>query len=108
MLTFPCRYTYGDDAGRGGPLLLSPERDISTRAVCDAVGVGAPVLFRLFGDKNGLLAAVVDRTFQRSLALKRAQKLSDDPVNDLYSASDAHIAFALKIRPFIASRTPRR
>ena len=77
-------------------LLLSPERDISTRAVCDAVGVGAPVLYRLFGDKNGLLAAVVDRAFQRYLASKRTQKLSDDPVNDLYSAWDAHISFALK------------
>ncbi len=77
-------------------LLLSRERDISTRAVCDAVGVGAPVLYRLFGDKNGLLAAVVDRAFQRYLASKRTQKLSDDPVDDLYSAWDAHIAFALK------------
>ena len=77
-------------------LLLSPERDISTRAVCDAVGVGAPVLYRLFGDKNGLLAAVVDRAFERYTASKRAQKLSADPVDDLYSAWDLHIAFALK------------
>jgi AcrR family transcriptional regulator len=77
-------------------LQVSPARDISTRAVCDAVGVGAPVLYRLFGDKNGLLAAVVDRAFERYLTSKRTQKLSDDPVNDLYSAWDAHIAFALK------------
>jgi AcrR family transcriptional regulator len=77
-------------------LLASPERDVSTRAVCDAVGVGAPVLYRLFGDKNGLLAAVVDRAFERYTTSKRAHKLSDDPVDDLYSAWDAHIAFALK------------
>jgi AcrR family transcriptional regulator len=77
-------------------LQASPERDISTRAVCDAVGVGAPVLYRLFGDKNGLLSAVVDRAFQRYLASKRAQKLSDDPVGDLYSTWDAHLSFALK------------
>ena len=77
-------------------LQASPARDISTRAVCDAVGVGAPVLYRLFGDKNGLLAAVVDRAFERYLTSKRTQKLSDDPVNDLYSAWDSHIAFALK------------
>jgi len=74
----------------------SPERDISTRAVCDAVGVGAPVLYRLFGDKNGLLSAVVDRAFGRHLTSKRAQALSDDPVDDLRSAWDLHIAFALK------------
>jgi AcrR family transcriptional regulator len=77
-------------------LLESPERDIATRAVCEAVGVGAPVLYRLFGDKNGLLTAVVDRTFERYLASKRAQKLSDDPVEDLHSAWDLHITFALK------------
>lgn len=57
-------------------LLASPNRDISTRAVCDAVGVGAPVLYRLFGDKDGLLSAVVDQAFQRNLASKRVQPLS--------------------------------
>jgi AcrR family transcriptional regulator len=77
-------------------LLRSPERDISTRAVCDAVGVGAPVLYRLFGDKNGLMAAVVDNAWARYGATKRAQKLTDDPVEDLYSTWDNHIAFALK------------
>jgi AcrR family transcriptional regulator len=63
-------------------LVESAERDVSTRAV--------------FGDKNGLLAAVVDRTFERYLTSKRAQQLSDDPVDDLCSAWDLHIAFALK------------
>ncbi|MGY4649640.1 TetR/AcrR family transcriptional regulator [Mycobacterium sp. URHB0021] len=77
-------------------LQASPDFDISTRAVCDAVGVGAPVLYRLFGDKNGLLSAVIDRAFRRYLASKRAQALSHDPVADLYSAWDAHVAFALK------------
>jgi AcrR family transcriptional regulator len=77
-------------------LRRSPDRDISTRAVCDAVGVGAPVLYRLFGDKNGLLAAVVDNAFERYLALKRAMPLSDDPVDDLYVAWDNHVAFAAK------------
>jgi AcrR family transcriptional regulator len=77
-------------------LRTSPARDVSTRAVCEAVGVGAPVLYRLFGDKNGLLAAVVDNAFDRYLALKRAMPLSDDPVDDLYVAWDNHVAFASK------------
>jgi AcrR family transcriptional regulator len=77
-------------------LQASPDRDISTRAVCDAVGVGAPVLYRLFGDKNGLLVAVVDYVFERYLTRKRAQLVSDDPVDDLYTAWDNHVAFALK------------
>lgn len=77
-------------------LQASPEYDISTRAVCEAVGVGAPALYRLFGDKNRLLSAVVDRVFQRFLGSKRAQALSEDPVADLYSAWDTYISFALK------------
>jgi AcrR family transcriptional regulator len=73
----------------------SPDRDISTRAVCDAVGVGAPVLYRLFGDKNGLLSAVVDYGFDRYLSSKRAVPVSDDPVRDLRDGWDSHVTFAL-------------
>jgi AcrR family transcriptional regulator len=72
----------------------SPDRDISTRAVCEAVGVGAPVLYRLFGDKNGLLSAVVDYGFDRYLAAKRAAAPSADPVADLKAGWDTHVAFA--------------
>jgi AcrR family transcriptional regulator len=77
-------------------LQKSLDSDISTRAVCEAVGVGAPVLYRLFGDKNGLISAVVDNVFERYLSRKRAQPPSDDPVEDLYIAWDNHVAFALK------------
>lgn len=73
----------------------SPDRDISTRAVCDAVGAGAPTLYRLFGDKRGLLSAVVDHGFDRYLATKRAARPSADPVADLTAGWDSHIAFAL-------------
>jgi AcrR family transcriptional regulator len=76
-------------------LRASTERDLSTRAVCEATGVGAPVLYRLFGDKNGLIAAVVDHAFARYLKQKGAQEPSDDPVDDLYTAWDTHVAFAL-------------
>ncbi|MFK3978806.1 TetR/AcrR family transcriptional regulator [Micromonospora sp. NPDC050397] len=73
----------------------SPDRDISTRAVCEAAGVAAPVLYRLFGDKKGLLSALVDYGFDRYLAGKRAVSYSDDPVRDLRVGWDNHIAFAL-------------
>ncbi|MET0135260.1 MAG: TetR/AcrR family transcriptional regulator [Kibdelosporangium sp.] len=73
----------------------STDRDISTRAVCEAVGVGAPVLYRLFGDKNGLLSAVVDYGFDRYLSIKRAAEPSADPVTDLGNGWDSHVAFAL-------------
>jgi AcrR family transcriptional regulator len=72
----------------------SPDRDISTRAVCEAVGVGAPVLYRLFGDKNGLLSALVDYGFDRYLATKREAQPSEDPVADLRDGWDTHVAFA--------------
>jgi AcrR family transcriptional regulator len=72
----------------------SPDRDIATRAVCEAVGVGAPVLYRLFGDKNGLLSALVDYGFDRYLAIKREAPPSADPVADLRDGWDTHVAFA--------------
>lgn len=72
----------------------SPDANISTRAVCEAVGVGAPVLYRLFGDKEGLLRAVVDYGFNRYLSTKRAATPSADPVEDLRSGWDTHVAFA--------------
>jgi AcrR family transcriptional regulator len=41
---------------------------VSTRAVCAAAGVGAPTLYHHFGDKDGLLDAVVAYGFERYLA----------------------------------------
>lgn len=73
----------------------SADRDISTRAVCDAAGIGAPMLYRLFGDKNGLLQALVDHGYERYLAGKRAARRSDDPVADLRAGWDSHVRFAL-------------
>ncbi|MBK3590595.1 TetR/AcrR family transcriptional regulator, partial [Streptomyces sp. MBT57] len=61
----------------------SPDGDISTRAVCEAAQVGAPALYRHFGDKEGLLSAVVDHGFERYLATKRERDESTDPVEDL-------------------------
>ena len=76
-------------------LASSPDRDISTRDVCAAVGVGAPVLYRQFGDKAGLLRALVDYGFDRYLKTKRAATPSADPVHDLRQGWDTHVAFAL-------------
>jgi AcrR family transcriptional regulator len=76
-------------------LSRSAEADFSTRAVCEAAGVGAPALYRQFGDKEGLLAAVVDRGFEKYLAGKRAAKPSGDPVRDLRDGWDDHVAFAV-------------
>lgn len=74
----------------------SPDRDITTREVCEAAGVGQPVLYRQFGDKNGLLRALVDHGFDRYLATKRASAASEDPVADLRQGWDTHVGFALE------------
>ncbi|SNX56151.1 TetR family transcriptional regulator [Streptomyces sp. TLI_55] len=76
-------------------LAEAPAAEVSTRAVCEAAGVGAPMLYRLFGDKAGLLAAVVDRGFEQYLASKRAARPGDDPVADLRNGWDNHMRFAL-------------
>src|ERR1700744_4972475 len=68
---------------------------ISTRAVCEAAGVQQPVLYRIFGDKDGLLAATVDHVWDGYLATKRAAPKSDDPLADLRAGWDSHVAFAL-------------
>src|SRR4051812_4650227 len=77
-------------------LARSPDADLSTRAVCEAAGVGAPALYRQFGDKEGLLSAVVDFGFEQYLAAKRAARPSADPVQDLRDGWDNHVAFAVE------------
>ncbi|MFJ9896541.1 TetR/AcrR family transcriptional regulator [Streptomyces sp. NPDC091280] len=73
----------------------SPSGDVSTRAVCEAAGVQQPVLYRLFGDKDGLLAATVDHVWDQYLETKRAAEKSDDPLRDIQAGWDSHTAFAL-------------
>ncbi|MDY7083746.1 MAG: TetR/AcrR family transcriptional regulator [Actinomycetota bacterium] len=74
-------------------LVASPDGDIATRAVCEAVGVTQPVLYRLFGDKNGLLDALADDGLRRYAEHKAAQPTTDDPVADLVAGWDDHIDF---------------
>ncbi|MEU1669228.1 TetR/AcrR family transcriptional regulator [Streptomyces sparsogenes] len=69
---------------------------VSTRAICDRAKVGMPEIYRQFGDKQGLLTAVADLGFQRFLANKRQNPLTADPVSDLRTAWDSHVAFALR------------
>jgi AcrR family transcriptional regulator len=75
-------------------LASAPGGDIATRAVCEEVGVTQPVLYRLFGDKNGLLDAVADAAFDRYARRKQELEVTDDPVADLYAGWNDHMAFA--------------
>ncbi|GIE78485.1 TetR family transcriptional regulator [Actinoplanes philippinensis] len=75
-------------------LASAPGGDIATRAVCEEVGVTQPVLYRLFGDKNGLLDAVADDAFERYAQRKQELEVTDDPVADLHAGWTDHMAFA--------------
>ncbi|KOV82982.1 TetR family transcriptional regulator [Nocardia sp. NRRL S-836] len=73
---------------------------VSTRAVASAAGVQAPTLYRLFGDKDGLLDAVAAHGFAGYLATKQAMGASDDPVADLRRGWELHIGFGLACPAF--------
>jgi AcrR family transcriptional regulator len=77
-------------------LLASGGRDaVSTRAVAAAAGTQAPTIYRLFGDKEGLLDAVAEYGFASYLARKPARQPGADPVEDLRAGWDLHIRFGL-------------
>ncbi|MEU9384413.1 TetR/AcrR family transcriptional regulator [Streptomyces sp. NPDC048279] len=68
---------------------------ISTRAVSAAAGVQPPTLYRLFGDKDGLLDALAAYGFAQYLREKQALEETDDPVADLRRSWDLHVGFGL-------------
>ncbi|MCO1578402.1 TetR/AcrR family transcriptional regulator [Crossiella sp. SN42] len=77
-------------------LLAEGGRDaVSTRAVSAAAGVQAPTLYRLFGDKDGLLEAVAAHAFAEYLTGKAALGESADPIEDLRRGWDLHVQFGL-------------
>ena len=76
-------------------LIEGGKEAVSTRAVASAAGVQAPTLYRLFGDKDGLLDAVAAYGFAGYLATKHAMGASDNPVDDLRRGWELHIGFGL-------------
>jgi AcrR family transcriptional regulator len=67
----------------------------TTRAVATAAGVQAPTLYRLFGDKRGLLAAVIEHVFRSYVSKKSARAPHPDPLQDFREGWDMHVAFGL-------------
>lgn len=69
---------------------------ITTRAVAEAAGVQAPTIYRLFGDKDGLVDALAERVMALYVADKsRAVEEARDPVADLRSGWRRHVEFGL-------------
>src|SRR2546423_5699131 len=77
-------------------LASSADADISPRAVCEAAGVTAPTLSHHFGDKKGLLAAVVDFGWAAFLETKRtaAAVAHEHVADDIHAGWDNHLEFA--------------
>ena len=75
-------------------LVAASDGEIATRAVCEAVGVTQPVLYRVFGDKRGLLDALAETGLQRYAARKAELEATDDPAADLRRGWGDHLDFA--------------
>jgi len=65
----------------------------TTRAVAAMAQVQAPTIYRLFGDKDGLLRAAAEIAFADYVARKGAPAFQVDPVQALADGWDAHVAF---------------
>lgn len=68
---------------------------VTTRAVAAAAQVHAPTIYRLFGDRRGLLDAVAQHGLVVYVARKAAREPHPDPVQDLREGWDMHVDFGL-------------
>ena len=73
---------------------------VTTRGVAQAAGVQAPTIYRLFGDKDGLLEAVTEHVMATHVTAKAAAAgvaLAGgvDPLEELRSGWDAQMAFGI-------------
>ncbi|SNY89440.1 transcriptional regulator, TetR family [Nocardia amikacinitolerans] len=94
------------DKGHGEPrqrvieaaadLLAREGRDaVTTRAVAVAAGMQPPAIYRLFGDKDGLLDAVAEYGFAKFLAGKFVDPDPRDLLADLRDGWDLAVEFGL-------------
>ncbi|WP_009630777.1 TetR/AcrR family transcriptional regulator [Synechocystis sp. PCC 7509] len=78
-------------------LLRSIGRDaITIRAVADEAKVQLPTIYRLFGDKVGLLDAVAERGFTRYMAIDPEHRETLEPIEQLRHGWDIHVRFGLE------------
>ncbi|WAP56804.1 TetR/AcrR family transcriptional regulator [Streptomyces sp. S465] len=68
---------------------------VTTRAVAEAAGLQPPAIYRLFGDKDGLLEAVAEHGFATFLAAKHVDPDPRDPIEDLKAGWDLAVEFGL-------------
>lgn len=81
---------------------------VTTRRVADAAGVQPPTIYRLFGDKDGLLDAIAEHVMALHVKGKAAHTDRDeDPLEALRSGWRAQIDFGLSNPELIRLMTAR-
>lgn len=68
---------------------------LTTRSVAAAAGVQPPALYRLFGDKRGLLHAVAEHDLIAFPNRNRGAVADPDPIRDLARNWDDYVAFGV-------------
>lgn len=76
------------------------EAAVTTRGVAEGAGVQAPMIYRLFGDKDGLLNAVAEHVMATYVSAKAAivQAATDggvDPLDELHAGWQMQIEFSM-------------
>ncbi len=84
---------------------------VTTRAVARQAGVQPPTIYRLFGDKDGLIDAVAEHVMAAYVSEKTdaAARPDTDPVAELHEAWRAHVAFGVaNAELYVLLTTPGR
>jgi AcrR family transcriptional regulator len=68
----------------------------SMRRLCDRCGYTAPTIYHHFGDKNGLLDALIDERFRRLLVTLRRRPPGKSPLSTLRAMAESFVQFGLE------------
>ncbi len=67
----------------------------SMRRLADRCGYTAPTIYHHFGDKNGLLDALIDERFRRLLVTLRGRPRRESPLSSLRAMAESFVQFGL-------------
>ncbi len=75
-------------------LAMSPDGEIAVRELCEAAEVTPATVNQYFGDRVGLLTAIIEHSFGEYLEATATLPDHLDPVEELTYRWDAHLEFA--------------
>jgi AcrR family transcriptional regulator len=77
-------------------LLAEGEERFSIRRLVERCGYTAPTIYHHFGDKQGLIAALLDERFERMAQQLKRVRRNGDPVEYLRALGRAFVRFGLR------------